>query len=178
MKNKINNPATELQNIFETYGKKIFNTGKSSAKFLRFTPLFFLVCALMLLSVVKTSAQTKIKVHLTYTNNYCGGARPTPEIEAKTKIPQNFHDVHIILKGKMHCKAKTDSLGYFSLPLKPGIYKIHLTKLKNEAHFTTYDPSCEKMLNASYGELIVEKGKTEFEVNLHFPCNPCEPPRP
>ncbi|MGZ3942477.1 MAG: hypothetical protein ACXVOH_10515, partial [Bacteroidia bacterium] len=120
----------------------------------------------------------KVTVHLTYTNSYCGGARPSPEMEAKQNIPKNFHDVHIILNGKKHCKAKTDSLGYFSLPLKPGTYKIYLTKLKNEAHYTTYDPSCPQMLKASYGELVVEKGKKTAEANLHIPCNPCEPPRP
>ncbi|HXB41658.1 MAG TPA: hypothetical protein VNZ49_14050 [Bacteroidia bacterium] len=123
-------------------------------------------------------AQTKVKVHVTYTGNYCGGARPTPEMEEIAKTPKNFHDVHIILNGKIHCKAKTDSLGYFTLPLKPGKYKIYLTKFKNEAHYTDYDPSCPQMLKASYGDLIIEKGNTEYEINLHFGCNPCGPPKP
>ena len=137
-----------------------------------------LLYLLLILTPYTFFAQTKIKVHVTYTNNYCGGARPTPEMEELARTPKNFHDVHIILNGKIHCKAKTDSDGYFSLPLKPGTYKIYLTKIKNEAHFTTYDPSCKKMLKMSYGELILEKGKTEVEVNLHFPCNPCELPKP
>lgn len=134
---------------------------------------------ILILSPYTFRAQSgKVKVHVTYTNSYCGGARPTPEIEQKLQVPQNFHDVHIVLNGKMHCKAKTDSLGYFSLPLKPGKYKIYLTKFKNEAHFTTYDPACKQMLQMSYGEFTVDKGVFDYEVNLHFPCNPCEPARP
>ena len=127
---------------------------------------------------VLSQAKSKVKVHVTYTNSYCGGAKPTPEIEQKYQTPRNFHDVHIVLDGKVHCKTKTDSAGYFSLPLKPGKYTIHLTKLKNEAHYTNYNPSCKQMLKASYGELIITKGVYDYELNLHFPCNPCEPPRP
>jgi hypothetical protein len=133
---------------------------------------------ILILFSYTTFSQTKVKVHLSYTNSYCGGIKPSAETEAQLQKPRNFHDVHVILNGKMHCKAKTDSLGNFSLPLKPGSYKIYLTKHKNEAHFTAYDPSCEKMLKMSYAELIIEKGKTAAEANLHFPCNPCEPPRP
>jgi hypothetical protein len=138
---------------------------------------FFLYVLLTLIPATFFS-QAKVKVHLTYTNSYCGGVEPRPEMQAELQKPKNFHNVHVILNGKMHCKAKTDSLGYFTLPLKPGIYKVYLTKFKNEAHFTNYNPSCPEMLKMSYAELIVEKNKTEIEGNLHFPCNPCEPPRP
>lgn len=132
----------------------------------------------LLLCTTTFFGQSKVKVHVTYTHSYCGGAQPSPEMEAIARTPKDFHDVHIILNGKMHCKAKTDSLGYFSLPLKPGKYKIYLTKHKNEAHYTSYDPSCLQMLKASYGDLIIEKGVQNAEVNLHFGCNPCEPPKP
>lgn len=120
----------------------------------------------------------KVKVHVTYTNSYCGGARPTPEIEQKTKTPRTLHDVHLILTGKKHCKTATDSAGYFSLPLKPGKYKVQLSYHKNDAHETNYNPSCKKMLNMSFGELIITQGVYEYELNLHFPCDPCSPPRP
>ncbi len=132
----------------------------------------------LILTPYTASSQTKVKVHVTYTNSYCNGARPTPEMEEEFKKQKNFHDVHIILKGKIHCKTKTDSLGYFTLPLKAGKYKIYLTQHKNEAHFTTYNPSCDQMLKAKYGDLIIEKGNNEYEINLHFPCNPCEPAKP
>src|ERR1035437_9812010 len=132
-----------------------------------------LTCLLIVFSF-SLLAQQKVKIHVTFTNQYCGGARPNPEIETKYNTPKDFHDVHVILNGKMHCKVKTDSLGYFSASLKSGKYQIYLTKLKNEAHFTNYNPACKQMLQVRYGELFIEKGKTEYEINLHFPCNTCE----
>ncbi len=137
----------------------------------------FLLSLYTILFTQYSFAQTKVKVHVTFTNSYCGGARPTPEMEEAIRKEKDFHDVHIILKGKMHCKVKTDSLGRFGATLKSGKYQIHLTKFKNEAHFTNYNPGCVKMLKASYGDLLIEKGKTEYKINLHFPCNPCEPPK-
>jgi len=134
----------------------------------KFLAYFFLTASFSIF------AQQKVKIHITFTNQYCGGARPTPEIEAGYNTPKDFHDVHVILKGKMHFKIKTDSLGHFSAALKSGKYQIYLTKLKNEAHFTNYNPACKQMLQASYGELLIEKDITEYEINLHFPCNPCE----
>ncbi len=133
---------------------------------------------LLILIAYTAAAQKKVKVHVTFTNQYCGGARPTPEIEKEVNTPHNLHDVHLIIKGKKHCKAATDSLGNFSLPLKPGKYKFYLSYHKNDAHEANYDPTCKKMKDMSFGELTVEKGKMEYETNLHFPCNPCELPKP
>lgn len=136
-----------------------------------FVYLFCLCGALML-------AQTKSRVHVTYTNSYCGGARPTPEIEQEAITPRDFHDVHMVFEGRTRVKVKTDSAGNFTASLKPGKYKVRLTKLKNEAHYTNYDPACSKMLKAVYGELIVTKGVYDYLLNLHFPCNPCQLPKP
>jgi len=138
----------------------------------------FLAYLLLILTPYTFFAQKKVKVHVTYTNSYCGGARPTPEIEEELRTPRNLHDVHLVLKGKKHCKAATDSSGSFALPLKPGKYKVYLSYHKNDAHDTTYDPSCKKMKEMSFGELVVEKGKSDYEINLHFPCNPCERAKP
>ena len=134
--------------------------------------------ALLILAPYTFLAQKKVRVHLTYTNSYCGGARPTPEIEEDIKTKRNLHDVHLVLKGKKHCKAFTDSTGAFTLPLKPGKYKIYKSYHKNEAHYTNYNPGCQKMREMSFGEVIIEKGKTDYEVNLHFPCDPCALPKP
>lgn len=137
-----------------------------------FITLFALFCSGTLL------AQKKVKVHVTFTNSYCGGARPSPEIENSLQTPRSLHNVHLILTGKTHCKAATDSLGNFALPLKPGKYKFYMSFHKNDAHEANYNPACKQMKEMSFGELQIEKGKDSYEVNLHFPCDPCLPPRP
>jgi len=133
---------------------------------------------LLILAPYTFLAQNKVKVHVTYTNSYCGGARPTPEIELAAKTPRNLHDVHLVIKGKKHFKIVTDSTGSFKLPLKPGKYKVFMSYHKNDAHETNYDPSCKKMMQMPFGELEVIKGVLAYETNLHFPCSPCEQAKP
>ncbi len=147
-------------------------------KGLRSVSIPFLSLLLTLTTYTSVAQSKKVKVHVTFTNQYCGGARPTEEIEEEVNTPRNLHDVHLVLKGKKHCKAATDSLGNFSLPLKPGKYKFYLSYHKNDAHEANYDPTCKKMKDMSFGELTVEKGKFDYAVNLRFPCNPCELPKP
>lgn len=135
--------------------------------------------AVLILSIFSASlfAQAKARVHVTYTNSYCGGARPTPEIEQEVKVPLEFTKATLLLVGKRKKKVKTDGSARFTASLKPGKYQVRLTKARPAPHATNYDPSCKKMLTMSYGELIVTKGVHEYELNLHFPCNPCGPPR-
>src|SRR5207253_2092130 len=111
----------------------------------------------------------------TFTNNYCGGARPTPEIEKALNTPKDLSEFYILLENKKQLKVKTDSTGNFKATLKTGAYKIYLTNRVNPALFANYTPTCEKMLHTPYGKLLIEKGKSSYDINLHFPCNPCEP---
>jgi hypothetical protein len=122
-------------------------------------------------------AQLKARVHVTYTNSYCGGARPTPEIEQQARTPLEFTNVALLLAGKTKVKVKTDSTASFVAALRPGKYKVRLAKANTGSHTTNFDGSCTRMAKASFGELIVTKGVYEYELNLHFPCNPCLPPR-
>ncbi len=119
-------------------------------------------------------AQQKVKIHVTFTNSYCGGARPTPEIEAAHNTPKNLIDFYILLENKNQIKVKTDSTGHFTQSIKPGTYKVYLTAKTNQNLYTNYFPNCAKMLHTPFGKLVIEKGKKEYEINLHFPCNPCE----
>jgi len=119
-------------------------------------------------------SQQKIKVLVSYTNSYCGGARPTNEILEKYKTPHKLADFKIKLVGKKTFKVKTDTTGYFTCKLNPGNYFIFLTEEKNKTIPANYNPDCHKMLLASYGELHIEKGKLNYEVILSFPCDPCQ----
>lgn len=134
--------------------------------------------ALILLAAHLSCGQTKTRVHVTFTNSYCGGARPTPEIEQESKTPIDLSKTSLLLAGKSQVKVKTDSAGWFTAPLKPGTYQVRMTKVKPAGYVTNYDPACKKMLKATYAELIVTKGVYQYELNLHFRCNPCELPRP
>jgi hypothetical protein len=116
-----------------------------------------------------------VKVFVSYTNSYCGGARPTNEILAKYNTPAKLSNFKIKLAGKKTSVVVTDTAGCFTHKLKPGKYFIYLTEETNKNLYTNYNPSCAKMLKAQYGELIIERGKSRYEISLYFPCNPCEP---
>jgi len=135
--------------------------------------LFLLVAFIFL--QLNLFSQQKVKVRVTYTNSYCGGARPTDEVLQKYNAPQPLSDYKIKLLCKKNNVVKTDSSGSFIHKLNVGKYLIFLTEEKNKTLFLNYSSDCIKMTQTPYGELIVEKGKTEYLVNLHFPCNPCEP---
>lgn len=137
-----------------------------------------LIPYLFVISSFTLFAQQKVKIHVTFTNQYCGGAAPTDEILESYNKPQNLSDFIILIEGKKHFKVKTDSTGTVKVALKAGIYKVYLTKKTNEKLYTNYNPGCEKMLHNPYGKLQIESVKKEYELNLHFSCNPCELPKP
>ncbi|HTA61469.1 MAG TPA: hypothetical protein VK835_03395 [Bacteroidia bacterium] len=135
--------------------------------------VFFISLFIFLQFVV--FAQQPVKVFVSYTNSYCGGARPTDAILAKYNTPNKLTNFKIKIAGKKTSVVTTDTAGCFTHKLKPGKYFIFLTEEKNKNLFINYDPNCVKMLKAYYGELIIEKGKNDYKINLHFPCNLCQP---
>ena len=134
-----------------------------------FTALAFIFLQLFMFG------QQPVKVFVSYTNSYCGGARPTNEIIDKYNTPAKLTNFKIKLVGKKNMVLITDSLGCFTHKLKPGKYAVFLTEENNKNIFTNYDPFCVKMLKTSYGDLLIEKGKNTYQINLHFPCNLCQP---
>ena len=120
-------------------------------------------------------AQQQVKIFVSYTNSYCGGARPTDEIINKYKASNKLSNFKIKLLNKKPITFTTDSLGRIITKLRPGKYHIFLTEENNKKLFTNYDPTCVKMLKPPYGELLIEPGKNNYKINLHFPCNPCQP---
>jgi hypothetical protein len=133
----------------------------------------FLILLFIFLQAAAFSQQ-QVKVFVDYTNSYCGGARPTNEIMAKYNTPIKLTNFKIKVVGKKTSVVVTDTEGCFTHKLKPGNYTIFLTEEKNTSLFTNYDPTCIKMLKTPYAELIIEKGKNEYNLHLNFPCNPCQ----
>src|SRR6185312_5372701 len=120
-------------------------------------------------------AQQQVNVFVSYTNNYCGGARPTNEILTKYNTPAKLPNFKIKLVGKKTYVAVTDSAGNFTHKIKPGTYSVFLTEETNKNLFLNYAPTCPKMLKTAYAQLHIEKGKNQYTANLHFPCNLCQP---
>src|SRR4051812_22262680 len=72
------------------------------------------------------SQKKSITAKITYTEPYCGGARPTKEIEAEAKKEKPYAKKTIILvssEGKID-SIKTNSSGIIKYKLKPGNYKL------------------------------------------------------
>jgi len=120
-------------------------------------------------------SQQQVNIFFSYTNSYCSGARPTNEIVERYNTPNKLPDFKIKIVGKKTNLVTTDSAGCITTKLYPGKYLIFLTEQNNKNLFINYDPTCTKMLKTSYGELFIEKGKNTYKINLHFPCNPCQP---
>ena len=81
----------------------------------------------LLLLPLSFLAQTKVNVQILQKHNYCGGARPNPEILAQYEKPRPFANKKLVLvsaNGKT-CKATTNTNGYLKIKLKPGSYKVY-----------------------------------------------------
>ena len=87
----------------------------------RISLVFFLF-----LNILCFSQKKKVSVKITQMEPYCGGARPTKEIQEQAQTPKPYNNKTIIViseSGKVD-SAKTNSLGILKLKLKPGKYKL------------------------------------------------------
>jgi len=119
---------------------------------------------------------------VTFTNQYCGGARPSEQLLAEYATPQNFVNTTIYLKkkkgGKVIYKIVTDKNGKFKKCIKPGKYYLYMSKYYNKKLRLNFNPKCA-MAWTSYGEVeVLNHAKKLYTLNLGFGCDPCSPPRP
>jgi hypothetical protein len=129
-----------------------------------------------------SSSCNMVQGTVTYTNRYCGGARPGEEILAEYATPKNFVSTTIYLKrkkgGKVIYKIVTDKDGKFKKCIKPGKYFLYMSIYYNKKLPLNFNPKCT-MSWTSYGEVeILDHAKKLYLLNLHFDCDPCSPPRP
>lgn len=95
------------------------------------------------------SSQKKISLTVNYLQPYCGGARPTPEMEAEAQTPKPLANTSLVLidaKGKAKT-VKTDKNGKLTLKLKPGNYELkELWRYKkttpNGSDINQFETSC------------------------------------
>lgn len=152
--------------------------------------LFILLSTLFLATSCKT--QISLSFTVTYTQPYCGGAKPTPEIVEESNQPKpypNFKLFFVSKKGKLD-SAVTDDKGLLKITLKNGTYKImEGWKLKkgtpNGQPLSDYKLECLKTqwskelqtFSIVKGKVLVTKTNPQpLKVHLDLPCDyavPC-----
>ena len=96
-------------------------------------------------------SQKKIKLQLKQQQQYCGGARPTPEILAKYEKPLPYANKKLVMvssTGKTDT-VKTGENGKLTLKLKNGTYKLYeawryYKKSPDGTDLKNYDTTCLK----------------------------------
>jgi hypothetical protein len=94
-------------------------------------------------------SQQKIKLQLKQQHQYCGGARPSPEILAKYEKPFPYANKKLVMiasNGKTDTVI-TDANGKLTLKLKDGTYKLYESwryykKTPDGSGRENYDSSC------------------------------------
>ena len=132
----------------------------------------FLFKTLMALSFCLTTvvvyAQKKtITLPITFMQPYCGGARPSKEIEADALMPKVYANKVVIIissTGKVD-SAKTNELGILTKKLNIGTYKIVETwryYKKAPQHFlvSDFDKAC---LKAEWKNIVFPKRRCKTE---------------
>ncbi|MGZ3884322.1 MAG: hypothetical protein ACXVPQ_00900 [Bacteroidia bacterium] len=85
--------------------------------------IFLLTC----LSLISPAQKQSVSIQILQTHPYCGGARPTPEMEAAAREPQPYAGQKLFVISDKGAKdsVMTDAEGNFKISLKPGIYKVY-----------------------------------------------------
>jgi hypothetical protein len=124
----------------------------------------------------------KVQVRIEYTNNYCGGAKPSPDVLEKSKkqYPLSLWTLKLEEEGSgKTILVKTDGKGKFAKEIPVGTYYVYLTSKINKKLKTNVNVKCKKMMAKNYGKLVIAKGQaSEYSLVLHFGCDPCAPPKP
>lgn len=123
------------------------------------------------LTTVVVFAQKKtVTVPITYMQPYCGGARPSKEIEADALVPKVYANKVVIIvssKGKVD-SVKTNELGVITKKLNTGTYKLFETwryYKKAPQHFlvSDFDKACLKdEWKKEIAEIIITKTETKI----------------
>lgn len=85
------------------------------------------ICFIFLFSVSLIAQSKKVKVKIVQYIPYCGGAKPTDEIQAATKKAKPYSNKKLIVvsqKGLVD-SVTTDVNGYFKKTLAFGIYNVY-----------------------------------------------------
>ena len=118
-----------------------------------------------------------------YTSVYCGGARPTPEIERMHATPRPLIKTSLLFRksgsdSEMKKFAKTDSLGNFTANLPSGKWEYSMAEdfyEYNKEAGMEFPRECDKFYGVPYGTIHVRTDTSGIELRFRLRCNPCDP---
>ena len=135
--------------------------------------LLFIFCFFTSFSQVKKT----VKLLVTYSNKYCGGARPTPEILEKEKEKYPLANTTLRLvdsKKRKSILVKLNELGKASVCLRQGEYSVYMSKkFGKQSQACNFSPLCDKSLTKTYATFSLGN-ESDVQLNFHFTCNPCD----
>ena len=117
-------------------------------------------CLSLTLGLLSYSQKVVVSFNVTFTQPYCGGARPSPEMEAEFAKPKAFALKNIVLVSENGKKfsAKTNAQGVVKISLKPGNYKLYeVWRIRQK----TYDGSDLKKFDK---DCLLQEWKKEFAI--------------
>jgi hypothetical protein len=149
--------------------------------------LFSLVIIPLFIFSLSSAAQKKtLNQTIAYVKPYCGGARPTPEMEADAQKPKPYaHKTIIIIaeSGKVD-SVKTDKDGNFKKALKYGKYRLfehwrYYKKTPDGSDISIYDKDCLGLeWKKEFKSISIDKTKIteeeKYQINSKCPWSvPC-----
>lgn len=139
-------------------------------------------------SVLSASCQSKksLTLKIEYLQPYCGGARPTPEMEKDAQTPKPFANKMIIFvssTGKID-SAKTDAKGTLKKKLSIGTYKLyetwkHYRSTPDGSSKDRFDKEClsqewtKEFANITITKKTITRSDGEYIVNYCDHMLPC-----
>ncbi len=134
-------------------------------------------------SVLSASCQSKktIRLKVEYLQPYCGGARPTPEMEKDAQTPKNYANRTIIFvssNGKID-STKTNASGDLKIKLPIGNYKMYeawrfYKASPDGSSKDKYDKEClSQEWTKDFGKVTVTK-KTIAQSDKEYIVNYCD----
>lgn len=146
---------------------------------------FFFLFLFSINSIAQDSLPPFNSIHgtLTFNQRYCGGPRPTEEMEAQLDSLRPLPNTTIYLArkkgGKFIYKLVSDKNGNFKKRMRAGKYFVYMSKNYTQQTLPNFNPNCAKWMKTNFGEVEIINGeKKSYSINLRFGCDPCSPPRP
>jgi hypothetical protein len=114
-----------------------------------------------------------------YTRPYCGGARPTEEIEAERKKSILLMNTTLKMKNKAGVVyvVTTNDKGIFRSGIPAGQYDVYVTEKTNKTIYNVSPETCENCLTEPLGNVIIRDGQ-QASFTIHFRCGPNDKFRP